>query len=179
MDASHGISPGEKLHRIHGERLGIKYFSEDNAALKEADVESRPTLTPVIHSSEKTVKNGDDAQVCQRRQMSKLFRGSKKLLSRNLWASMDQEKGVRKNRVLKSEKSVDDAMFPDRKKIEDRGTNFEVLPEDVCVESFTDKLRRGSICEEIEKEIIQDGISLYEMRKAMVVEETLKDRFFL
>lgn len=178
MDASHDVSPRKKLDRIRGGRLGIKTFSEDNAALKETDVESKPALAPFIHNSEKTMQNSEDAQVCQRRQKSKLFRGNKKL-SRNMWTSMDQEKVARKNRVLKSEKSVDDPTFMFGKKIEDRGTHFDVLPEDVCVESFTDKPRRGSICEEIEKEIFQDGISLYEMRKAMVVEETLKDRFFM
>ena len=181
MDASDDVSPREKLHRIRGGRLGIKTSSEDNAALKETDVEGKSALTPFIHNSEKAMQNSEDAQVCQRRQKSKLFRGSKKL-SRNMWASMDQEKVARKNRVLKSEKSLDDTTFLFGKKIEDRGTHFDVLPEDVCVESmsFTDKLRRGGICEEIEKEIFsQDGISLHEMRKAMVVEETLKDRFFM
>ena len=179
MDASDDVSPREKLHRIRGGRLGIKTFSEDNAALKETDVEGKSALAPFIHNSEKAMQNSEDAQVCQRRQKSKLFRGSKKL-SRNMWASMDQEKVARKNRVLKSEKSVDDTTFLFGKKIEDRGTQFDVLPEDVCVESFDNKLRRGSICEEIEKEIFsQDGISLHEMRKAMVVEETLKDRFFM
>ncbi|XP_078375303.1 uncharacterized protein LOC144658701 [Oculina patagonica] len=129
------------------------------------------------------------------RQRRKLFNGGLKL-SRNKWVSMGHEKPTRKNRVLKSEKSMDDAQFLKEKQrgspfhresssiakesVElDQGLNLDTLPEEFSLESFNDTLRRGSICEEMEKEIFDGGISLHKMRKAMVIQQTLKDRFLM
>ena len=121
-------------------------------------------------------------------QRRKLFNGSLKL-SRNRWVSMSHEKPTRKNRVLKSEKSMDDAAFLKEKRegsyyressttLKD-SAELDTLTEEICLESYSEAPRRGSICEELEKEIYQGGISLHKMRKAMVIQETLKDRFLM
>lgn len=177
MDTNISPSPAEKCKDRELNR--VESFSEDHTALKE-DMEDKKPLTIYIHNNEKTIINSDVVPSSQSlpRQKSRFFRGGKKL-SRNMWTSMVQEKTAKKNRVLKSEKSMDDAMLLPGKTMVERGTNFDTLPEDVCRESFTDMLRRGGICEEIEKGIVQGGISLHEMRKAMVVEETLKERFLM
>ena len=97
-----------------------------------------------------------------------------------MWASVGHEKTAKKNRFLKAEKSMDDTMFLPGKTIVDRDTNFDTVPQDICLgESFANTSRRGSICEELEKKIFSDGISLHELRKAMVIEETLKERFLM
>ena len=121
-------------------------------------------------------------------QRRKLFNGSLKL-SKHRWVSMSHEKPTKKNRVLKSEKSMDDAAFLKEKRggshyFESSSTiqesaELDALPEEVCLESYSETPRRGSICEELEKEIFQGGISLHKMRKAMVIQETLKDRFLM
>ena len=175
MDASSNL-PG-KNYKIRGLN-SMKSFSEECAVLKE-DLKEKTPPNLLIHNNENKSQNSDDVKSAQPRQKNRLFRGGKKL-SRNMWASVGHDKTARKNRVLKSEKSMDDAMFlTEKSRIVDRETNFDTLPEDVCLESFSDTLRRGSICEEIEKVIIQGGLSLHEMRKAMVIEETLKERFLM
>ena len=121
-------------------------------------------------------------------QRRKLFNGSLKL-SKSRWVSMSHETPTRKNRVLKSEKSMDDAAFLKQKRggahycessstIEE-SAELDTLPEEICLEAYSGTPRRGSICEELEKEIFQGGISLHKMRKAMVIQETLKDRFLM
>lgn len=121
-------------------------------------------------------------------QRRKLFNGSLKL-SKHRWVSMSHEKPTRKNRVLKSEKSMDDAALLKEKrggshycesssKFQE-GVELDTLPEETCLESYSETPRRGSICEELEKEIFQGGISLHKMRKAMVIQQTLKDRFLM
>lgn len=102
---------------------------------------------------------------------------------------MNHEKPTRKNRVLKSEKSMDDAEFLKERRggshyRESSSTmkdsaELDILPEEICLESYSETPRRGSICEELEKGIFQGGISLHKMRKAMVIQETLKDRFLM
>lgn len=142
-----------------------------------------------------TSENSSNEQCDSGRQRRKLFKGSLRL-SKRRWVSMNHDTSTRKNRVLKSEKSMDDAeIFKERQSDSrcrgsssrerkertelDRGKSLDTLPEDY-LESFTDTLiRRGSICEEMEKEIFQDGISLHQMRKALVIEQTLKDRFLM
>ena len=129
-------------------------------------------------------------------QKRRLFKGSLKL-SKQRWISMNHDKPTRKNRVLKSERSMDDAVLQgsrqsdspcsqssesqeknDRTEL-DCGGSLDSVPEGYR-NSFSDVLsRRGSICEEIEKEIVQGGISLHKMRKSLVIEQTLKDRFLM
>jgi len=121
-------------------------------------------------------------------QRRKLFNGSLRL-SKTRWVSMSHEKPSRKNKVLKSEKSMDDAAFLKEERggshyctnsssIKERA-ELDSLPEEICLQSYSQTSRRGSICEELEKEIFQGGISLHKMRKAMVIQETLKDRFLI
>lgn len=121
-------------------------------------------------------------------QRRKLFNGSLKL-SKTRWVSMSHEKPSRKNRVLKTEKSLDDAAFLKEKRggshycesssAIQESPELDTLPEEICLEAYSETPRRGSICEELEKEIFQGGISLHKMRKAMVIQETLKDRFLI
>lgn len=166
-------------------------------AMKE-DKDEKSEFSPYINSEKSTndLTNGvKSSSLIPGRQRKKLFNGSLKL-SRNKWVSMGHEKPTRKNRVLKSEKSMDDAQFLKGKQrgslfhrespsiakesVElDQGLNLDTLPEEFSLESFNDTLRRGSICEEMEKEIFDGGISLHKMRKAMVIQQTLKDRFLM
>ena len=126
-----------------------------------------------------TLEIRDDVSYSLPQKSKGFFRGGKKL-SRNMWLSIDHEKRDRKNRVLKKEKSMDDKMFIAGKSLVDRNANFETISENELMGvSLAVSTRRGSICEEIEKEIVHNGISLYEMRKAMVIEETLRDRFLM
>lgn len=175
-----GTSPRQKLCKGHGKNSSECLAEDSCSALKE-DVERKSSLNPLIQGGEKSIKNDGNAQT-QAPQKNKLFRGGKKL-TRNLWTSMDGI-AVKKNRVLKSEKSMDDVMFlagsATEKTVDRGGTNLDTVVEDVDLESFNAKRRRGSICEELEKEILdQGGMSLHEMRKAMVIEETLKERFLM
>ena len=97
----------------------------------------------------------------------RFFRGGKKL-SRNMWLSIDDEKKDEKNRVLKR------CLCLENRSLISTKINFDTIPENELVGvSYALTSSRGSICEEIEKEIFHDGISLYEMRKAIVIEEGL------
>ena len=176
MDAS-CYSPG-KEYKNPGKDSKGKYFPGDYTTLKEGADDKSP-LALFMHNSEKMIKSSNDVPSSFPRQKSRLFRGGKKL-SRNMWASVGHEKTAKKNRFLKAEKSMDDTMFLPGKTIVDRDTNFDTVPQDICLgESFANTSRRGSICEELEKKIFSDGISLHELRKAMVIEETLKERFLM
>ena len=139
-------------------------------------------------SSDLTESVAPSSQFMPANQRRKLFNGSLKM-SKTRWVSMSHEKPSRKNRVLKSEKSMDDAAFLKEKRggshycetpstINERA-ELDSLPEEICLQSYSETPRRGSICEELEKEIFQGGISLHKMRKAMVIQETLKDRFLM
>lgn len=173
-------SQREKLHDL--ETRNITAMKEDN--------EKKSELSPDVANGKASSQS-----LMPGRQRRKLFNGSLKL-SRNRWVSMGHEKPARKNRaVLKSEKSMDDVQFlkgkherppcrespsiPKEGAELDQGKNLDTLPEDFSLESFNDTQRRGSICEEIEKEIFNGGISLHKMRKAMVIQATLKDRFLM
>ncbi|XP_022785530.1 uncharacterized protein LOC111325888 [Stylophora pistillata] len=143
--------------------------------------------------------NGEKSsyQINTERQKRRLFKGSLKL-SKQRWMSLTHDTPTKKNRVLKSERSMDDAEMlqgsqqsdlpcrqrsssqekNDRTEL-DRGKSLDSVPEGYR-NSFSDVLsRRGSICEEMEKEIVQGGISLHKRRKALVIEQTLKDRFLM
>lgn len=172
-------------------------LANHNFTSKKEDIDQKSEFSPCHANSDKTTNlTHDEAspQLIPGRQRRKLFNGTLKL-SRNRWMSMGHEKPTRKNRVLKSEKSMDDAELlevkqgsslycggPSRPKesVElDQGTDLDTLPEEFSLDSFNDTQRRGSICEELEKEIVEGGISLHKMRKAMVIQETLKDRFMM
>lgn len=164
-----------------------------NYTLMKGKQDEKSEVTPYVVNSEKSsndlAESVAPSSLIPASQRRKLFNGSLKL-SRHRWVSMSHEKPTRKNRVLKSEKSMDDAAFL---KLEKRGgshyrescstieesAELDTLPEENCLESYSEKPRRGSICEELEKEIYQGGISLHKMRKAMVIQETLKDRFLM
>ena len=107
----------------------------------------------------------DDVSLPQK--TKRFFRGGKKL-SRNMWLSIDDEKKDEKNRVLKR------CLCLENRSLISTKINFDTIPENELVGvSYALTSSRGSICEEIEKEIFHDGISLYEMRKAIVIGETL------
>lgn len=167
-------------------------------AVKKEDVDQKAEFSPCHVNSEKSTNTTHDeapSPLIPGRQRRRIFNGSLKM-SRNRWVSMGHEKPTRKNRVLKSEKSMDDAEFlkgnqgsllhyrgrssTPKEGVElDQGINLDTLPEEFSLESFNKTLRRGSICEELEKEIFDGGISLHKLRKAMVIQETLKDRFMM
>ena len=161
-------------------------------SLKERQVERSEISSDVVNSENSSNDLNESvpapSSFIPANQRRKLFNGSLKL-SKHRWLSMSHEKPTRKNRVLKSEKSMDDAAFLKEKRggshyCESSSTiqesaELNTLPEEVCLESYSGTPRRGSICEELEKEIFQGGISLHKMRKAMVIQETLKDRFLM
>ena len=163
-----------------------------NYTLMKGKQDEKSEVTPYVVNSEKSsndlAESVAPSSLIPASQRRKLFNGSLKL-SRHRWVSMSHEKPTRKNRVLKSEKSMDDAAFLKEKRggshyrescstIEE-SAELDTLPDENCLESYSEKPRRGSICEELEKEIYQGGISLHKMRKAMVIQETLKDRFLM
>lgn len=153
------------------------HFPADCTCLKE-EVEDKSTLDISMDNRAKVMEIRDDVWHSLPHKSKGFFRGGKKP-SRNMWLSIDHEKKDRKNRVLKKEKSMDDKMFIGGKSLA-RNANFETISENESIGvSLAVSTRRGSICEEIEKGIVHDGISLYEMRKAMVIEETLKERFLM
>ena len=155
------------------------------------DIEKETAFPPTKVNSERSSNQSNSAN-----QKRRLFKGSLKL-SKQRWISMNHDTPSRKNRVLKSERSMDDAVLQgsrqsdspysqssesqeknDRTEL-DCGRSLDSVPEGYR-NSFSDVLsRRGSICEEIEKEIVQGGISLHKMRKSLVIEQTLKDRFLM
>ena len=155
------------------------------------DIEKETAFPPTKVNSERSSNQSNSAN-----QKRRLFKGSLKL-SKQRWISMNHDTPTRKNRVLKSERSMDDAVLQgsrqsdspcsqssesqeknDRTEL-DCGRSLDSVPEGYR-NSFSDVLsRRGSICEEIEKEIVQGGISLHKMRKSLVIEQTLKDRFLM
>ena len=155
-----------------------QHFPADCTCLKE-EVEDKSTLDISMDNRAKVMKIRDDVSHSLPHKSKGFFRGGKKP-SRNMWLSIDHEKKDRKNRAqLKKEKSMDGKMFIGGKSLA-RNPNFETISENELIGvSLAVSTRRGSICEEIEKEIVHDGISLYEMRKAMVIEETLKERFLM
>ena len=153
-------------------------FPADCTCLKE-EIEDKSTLDISMDNRAKVMEIRDDVSHSLPQKSKRFFRGGKKL-SRNMWSSIDREKKDRKNRVLKKEKSMDDKMFIAGKSLVAHNANFETISENELMGvSLAVSTRRGSICEEIEKEIVHNGISLYEMRKAMVIEETLRDRFLM
>ena len=155
------------------------------------DIEKETAFPPTKVNSERSSNQSNSTN-----QKRRLFKGSLKL-SKQRWISMNHDTPSRKNRVLKSERSMDDAVLQgsrqsdspcsqssesqeenDRTEL-DCGRSLDSVPEGYR-NSFSDVLsRRGSICEEIEKEIVQGGISLHKMRKSLVIEQTLKDRFLM
>lgn len=155
------------------------------------DIEKETAFPHTKVNSERSSNQSNSAN-----QKRRLFKGSLKL-SKQRWISMNHDTSTRKNRVLKSERSMDDAVLQgsrqsdspcsqssesqeknDRTEL-DCGRSLDSVPEGYR-NSFSDVLsRRGSICEEIEKEIVQGGISLHKMRKSLVIEQTLKDRFLM
>ena len=154
-------------------------FPADCTCLKEEEEEDKSTLDISMDNRAKVMEIRDDVSHSLPQKSKRFFRGGKKL-SRNMWSSIDREKKDRKNRVLKKEKSMDDKMFIAGKSLVAHNANFETISENELMGvSLAVSTRRGSICEEIEKEIVHNGISLHEMRKAMVIEETLRDRFLM
>ena len=155
------------------------------------DIEKETAFPPTKVNSERSSNQSNSAN-----QKRRLFKGSLKL-SKQRWISMNHDTPSRKNRVLKSERSMDDAVLQGSRQSDspcsqssesqekngrtelDCGRSLDSVPEGYR-NSFSDVLsRRGSICEEIEKEIVQGGISLHKMRKSLVIEQTLKDRFLM
>lgn len=162
---------GDK-HELLG-KDGVKSAPEDSSVLKEHN-DSKPSLgLEVFGKNTDSIRCETNTQnSCAPSQKSlkgNRFRKSMKM-SRRLWTSIDQGSTSRKKQLPKSrKKSTDDGMlFAGDKEIDD---------EDICLEAFNQKERRGSICEEMEKNFFHGELSLYEMRKAMVIEETLRERF--
>lgn len=167
------METGGDKHKLLG-KDGVKTVPEDGSVLKKRN-ESKPSLSLEVLEMNtdstgcETVTQTDSFVPSQKSQKGHRFRKSMKM-SRRLWTSIDQGSTSRKKQLPKSrEKSMDDGMlFAGDKESDD---------EDISLEAFNQKERRGSICEEMEKKIFQGDLSLYEMRKAMVIEETLRERF--
>lgn len=192
MDASGPQSRQENIRADLASRV-TSFPENSNTVLKE-DKDGKSEVSLYVVHSKKSPSNDDVAAPSSLPQRRKLFNVSLKL-SRNRWVSLGHDKPTRKNRVLKSEKSMDDAQFlkgkqssslcgassskPKKCEELDQDIDLDTLPEEYCLEPFTDTLRRGSICEEMEKEIFHEGISLHKMRKAMVIQQTLNDRFLM
>ena len=156
---------------------GVKSLLEDGSVLKE-DNGGKLSLGLDIPDKNNAIVGNSDAQSSRTLQKRNLFRRSMQL-SRRLWKSTDHGSTKKTKKIIKCEKSMDDGMLLAGAKeiVEHELTNFDRLNEDIPQESFNNRARRGSICEEIEKKIFQGEVSLHEMRKAMIIEETLKERF--